>query len=523
MLAIRYPLVLETLAGAACVWVLAFSGAHSASPGNTFALGIEYMVPGLARAYAPMGVVWAKSQPAGFGWGEIEPAPPIAGRHRYHWDWPDRLIREYQAAGFRNLQIYLQCRNPWATAKPLPAIGHASQPIHPRYLGDYAAFIRAIVERYDGDGFGDMPGLRYPVRYWEIEAEWGTFWPASAREYINLLQIARDAVHQADPNGKIILQGFLFWSFFDGNPDEAAVQQRLAAAGTKARKTLEDIREILAHPNLFDAIEFHSLSDYTEIAPTARFLRAEMRRYGYQKPIWVGDANASINPMVWWGKANYPYVPSQVPKILEWIGALKDARNPRHSEAVAWFRKEQAAFTTKKVVCAWGEGLAGINIGNLEDWEQLGLVPRITGTAPYCGMMDRPFPRRVTDDRVPGKPRPVYYSLALLQRTLGGATKSEVVDLGEHVVAYRFHVTSSRPHSVVVVWYEDGVGRLPGDPVPEKQLRIPSSANQAELLRLPDGEAVSTATKQLLHSRNGSFEIAVTPQPVLLVEGARHG
>jgi len=511
-----------------CV-ILALGASMAAVPkepaprtGAGFALGIEYMVPGLARAYAPMGVTWAKAQPEGFSWGEIEPEPPVGGKHHYRWDWLDRLIGEYQSAGFRNLQIYIQCRNPWATAKPLPPTGHASQPLQRKYLGDYAAFLRAMVERYDGDGRDDMPGLRYPVRYWEIEAEWGTFWPGSAQEYLDLLRVAHTAVREADPKAKIVLQGFLFWSFFEGNPDASSIQRRIAAGGSRARQVLADLRQILAHPDLFDVVEFHSLSDYTEVPATARFLRAEMARYGYQKPIWVGDANASINPMVWWGRANYPYVASQIPKILDWIGALKDARNPRHGEAVAWFRREQAAFTTKKVVCAWGEGLAGINVGNLEDWEQLGIIARITGAAPYCGMIDRSFPRRVTDARVPGKPRPVFYCLAFLQRILGGATRGEPLTLGPRIVAYRFHLPAPRPHTVVVVWYEDGVGRLPGDPVPSQIVRIPSRTHHVEMLRLPIGPGSVTENKKALRAVTGGFEVSVTPEPVFLLEDGVH-
>jgi len=32
----------------------------------------------------------------------------------------------------------------------------------------YRKFVKALVERYDGDGIDDMPGLKKPVKYWEI-------------------------------------------------------------------------------------------------------------------------------------------------------------------------------------------------------------------------------------------------------------------------------------------------------------------------------------------------------------------
>jgi hypothetical protein len=41
----------------------------------------------------------------------------------------------------------------------------------PADLPAYAAWVTALVERYDGDGVDDMPGLRCAVRYWEIDNE----------------------------------------------------------------------------------------------------------------------------------------------------------------------------------------------------------------------------------------------------------------------------------------------------------------------------------------------------------------
>lgn len=35
----------------------------------------------------------------------------------------------------------------------------------------YRRFVRATVERYDGDGVDDMPGLENPVMYWQVDNE----------------------------------------------------------------------------------------------------------------------------------------------------------------------------------------------------------------------------------------------------------------------------------------------------------------------------------------------------------------
>ena len=36
---------------------------------------------------------------------------------------------------------------------------------------EYKNFIREVVERYDGDGYNDMPGLNSPVKYWQLDNE----------------------------------------------------------------------------------------------------------------------------------------------------------------------------------------------------------------------------------------------------------------------------------------------------------------------------------------------------------------
>jgi len=38
----------------------------------------------------------------------------------------------------------------------------------PCNVSDYSRFVGAVIERYDGDGIDDMPGLRYPILHWEV-------------------------------------------------------------------------------------------------------------------------------------------------------------------------------------------------------------------------------------------------------------------------------------------------------------------------------------------------------------------
>ena len=105
-----------------------------------------------------------------------------------------------------------------------------------------------------------------------IATEWGTFWKGSVSEYHQLLRVAHHAAHEADPGARIILQGYIFWGIFEGEPDAATMQERLSHPlfGASRTELLRQIPQTLQYPELYDALEFHSLSDYTEIPATAR-------------------------------------------------------------------------------------------------------------------------------------------------------------------------------------------------------------------------------------------------------------
>jgi hypothetical protein len=509
-----------------------------------FAFGVEYMAPGLAEIYAAMGASWTKNAPNLFHWGAIEPNPPVGGKHTYDWAWPDMLIGEYQKAGFRDFHIYTMASNKWAMTKPKSlykrlrpgGAGTRTYALKPGYLKDYESYIRSMVERYDCDGKDDMPGLLYPVRYWEIEAEWHTFWKGTTEEYLELLAVANKAVRQADPEGKIILVGFCLYDLFDGEPDQKEIEHRISNPRPPiykkkvARKVYSEVKELLRHPELFDAIEFHALGDWTEIIGYTKFFRDEMKKHGYQKPIWAGDVNFSINPMIFWNRPYYPYVGKQKRGILKVLKAVDKGGDPQHDETVRWFRAEQASFTAKKTLCSIGEGLAGINMGNLGDIPFPSMLLRFTGSAEFCGLIDvkgrgptTKQPRNWWAPVIPGQPRPAYWTMKLLIEKLWPYTATTRLSLGKGIYAWRCYKpvpASHKPASIVFIWYEDGKGQLPGDPEPEVNVSIPTKASSARLVRIITAPGKRTATEKPIAVNNGRIVLSVGETPLLIEEQA---
>ena len=89
-------------------------------------------------------------------WARIQPRNDVP----YNFSSSDRFVRLAQRHGMDILAVCAAVPA-WAAAGPtsrLPAREHAEA---------FSAFVRAFVERYDGDGVRDMPGLRRPIRSFE--------------------------------------------------------------------------------------------------------------------------------------------------------------------------------------------------------------------------------------------------------------------------------------------------------------------------------------------------------------------
>ena len=126
-----------------------------------FTIALEYANPGLASAYAPTGVTYAKPQPIFGMWGLIEPQPG-----KYNWGPLDNLVIEYQTAGFTGIQLLITAESPWASVNPPSLLNLGDSFPKDEYLDEYAAFVGRFVERYDGDGTDDAPGLLNPIHHY---------------------------------------------------------------------------------------------------------------------------------------------------------------------------------------------------------------------------------------------------------------------------------------------------------------------------------------------------------------------
>jgi hypothetical protein len=120
----------------------------------------------------------------------------------YHWENYDHVIKLWQKYNFHILGLIFGSTNfetPYYQAQKFGGVdddlttgirnpGYKLVPSSDGYgnavstLEEWSVFVQALVERYDGDGYRDMPGLKYPIKCWEgwnepnYWSSWGGFW-----------------------------------------------------------------------------------------------------------------------------------------------------------------------------------------------------------------------------------------------------------------------------------------------------------------------------------------------------------
>ena len=496
-----------------------------------FTIAVEYGIPGLAAAYAKSGVTSVKLRPEFGKWGNIE---FVQGER--DWRTLDLLVSEYQEAGFSQIQLLLMADSPWASISPTNDGLKAGKNTFPKaeFVDEYEAFVGAIVERYDHDGVDDMPGLLYPIHHYAVEAEFTGFWPGSAGEYVELLQIAYPAIHNANPEAVVALVAILAVDVFDGAPDAAEVERRFAKhfAGRKER---DEIEQILDACTFYDVVDFHSLGDYTEIPVTIEWIRREMAERDCQKPVLVGDSFSMSMLVGYIFSTFHPTTLGQRLDTVTWLQAVAEPESADHAVAKSWLQAEMARSIVRKIVSAAGAGAVGINIGNFEDWNSgipaidKGLVPAI-GASAFMGMIDRTKTGEYAGGPLPytqaefsrinqaGASRPALHALALVQEKVGDHSTVTKLDLGDSIWAYRFEEAGE---SVWVLWYDEGTLILPNQSEPKVEIMLTFPAEEALISATPTEVGQSLPTTQTLTAQVGKLPLTIgqTPLFVQVFEG----
>jgi len=178
----------------------------------------------------------------GTGWEKIEPSPPQNGIHFYDWSALDERMKIVVESG-RMADFDILCRSEWATKVTYSQMGSCNMS-PPKEDADsdpswgmtayqaWGDFVYNLVERYDGDGIDDAPGITSPaLRYLHLGNE-----PEAPEHFVNcggspeiydrMSAATYEAAKRANPNLPAVRGRSNPGNIFDDNPDEATLRAR---------------------------------------------------------------------------------------------------------------------------------------------------------------------------------------------------------------------------------------------------------------------------------------------------------
>jgi len=225
-------------------------------------------------------IYWASAEPTNttpdkFNWAGIDAVAAIVGQHCY------------------NMVMTVLGNPSWVTPD-------YEGVIPPGNLPEFAEFMGALVERYDGDGVDDAlgsPRMLYFELYNEPDAgaaggvqRWGEY----GKEYAAMLKAIYPAMKAANPDVKVVFGGIAYDFFTDADP------QNPANNGPFVRRFFEDALANGAGA-YFDIMNYHFyplfggnwtdnyLMDGPSLVKKTDAIRALMAQYGVDKPIIITE------------------------------------------------------------------------------------------------------------------------------------------------------------------------------------------------------------------------------------------
>lgn len=200
---------------------------------------------------------------------------PRAGK--LDWTGLDRRIAHLQKLGIEPF-LTMESNAPWAVRPESKMLTNGT----PKDLRAWQRFVKAAVERYDGDGKNDAPGLKRPVRYFQFANEWPSptskagGWAGSTTELIEFLNASYDAVKAQSSDAVVVLGGVA-----SGSADGLVVYEGQAAynlqsrASAQARVSVTTPKEVRAKPR---SKKLHER--ILQVTRKARYDMADIHLYG---------------------------------------------------------------------------------------------------------------------------------------------------------------------------------------------------------------------------------------------------
>jgi hypothetical protein len=386
-----------------------------------------------------LGVSWLSLEPHVI-WFVIEAEPGV-----YDWKSVDIDVLQLQALGLDVTMVLSPIINAFGEERQKIIDLRASFPSETGFLREgnidelqlyphdetlpvWINFVKKAVERYDGDGKDDMPGLKYAVRNWHFVEEYPIPEINDAAVYTDLLKTTYEAIKSADPEAKVILAGLAgnylrYFAFMDSliADDDAGVVDNIKRSRAwwkvnsfwnNAKKEYESILE--NGRDYFDVIDIHTyIIKENFMEGEINYIKQAMQKYGYTKPIWIIEGGGPFK--------NYP--------------GKKAVNTPADAYFGLGSEKENGEFVIKLLAMSAAMGVErqhwGLGLENTDDgyWD---------GPWKGMGLMD-------PDEKYK---KPSYYNYKMMREKVDGFTSVKDLSQGD-LKLYNFQVGGK---DVFIAW-----------------------------------------------------------------------
>jgi hypothetical protein len=491
-------------------------------PGKGLSIGIEYCLldqPAItanhARIFGDLGVPGAKNYPEALDWDSMQKGPnaPI------DFTKMDGFIREYQKNGMTNLTLCLKPHNRWASVHVgnllKKNLGGTNASPKPQYMSHYQNWVYQVVERYDGDGQQDMPGLRFPVNDIEIGSELSTYQPEPVAVYIKTLEAAYQAAHRASNHVRVTHAAFLTTPVDLSRAQNPSQYEQVFATTKVHDKThgLASMRQILDRPDIFDVVDIHPLGDPYEIESIVRWLNYEMSRRGYKKDIISGDTmNTSY---IAWGPATEckgkqvgilipPATEEERCRIAEYFKKLVNG----DASTLAWTRGFVAADHVQRTVIAAEQGLKIINLSFVTDLPFLTsrLLKAGAGISAWGGMIKSNAQGAMLEKY------PNFYAIQQMGRYINGYDSVERMGLGDERA--RVYVFTKQGRRFWVAWMNPMGVYLPSDSSKQIQVALHTGTDSVVVEPVVTQMGQSRPQQTRLQTSGGTVNLTLSFTPI---------
>lgn len=374
----------------------------------------EYKIQNPFDFATDIGIKWDRPV-VYFFWFSIQ---PDLNQSTFKWDNYDKYLKAMP--GTINQVGNIAIGSPRQAASKYTTYAKSEKSFLPKDGEAYKQFVKAVVERYDGDGKNDMPGLAKPIKYWQADNEP----PHGMTDYAEFLKITYEAVKEADSNAKVIIGGV---------PGMPPASDYLKIFDKFYLPILSDLAK--SKGRYFDVFDFHwygnATGDYLGAKEVFEHIKNKVNALGLTPPdgYWITEMGT------------YSGDPSPMPAVP----GLSSIDYPHQTE------KQQAIDLVKRYVYP-------LSLGIKKVFMAFGLVEGFQNDGGYFDFNGLIYDGRFKDDQGKGVKKLGYYTYKKMTEILEGSDWNNIQKIQESGGIYIYKFTN-QGKPIWVAWNDNSASK----------------------------------------------------------------